>query len=232
MALYLGNNKVSLNSGYTTTSGMKAYFNAGGKCRSSSATNFTNIIHYDDTSDLTSMDDMFMDCVRLTTIPLIDTSKVTNMGRMFYNCDELTSVPLFDTSKVTDMREMFTGCVKLTTIPLFNTSKVTSMSYMFQNCDRLSIIPALDVSNVDSMTDMFKMCSKLREIHMTGMKVSFDISASTLFTREALIEIFNNLATVTTTKYLTIGNTNVEKLTAIDLAIAEDKGWRVVGDKL
>ena len=208
MALYLGNNKISLNSGYTTTSGMKAYFNAGGKCRSTSATNFTDIIHYDDTSNLTDMSDMFSGCNNLMEIPLIDTSKVTNMGGMFFSCN------------------------KLVTIPLLNTSNVNSMYQMFYGCSELTEIPALDVSNVNLLSDMFFGCSKLREIHMTGMKVSFDISASTLFTREALIEIFNNLATVTETKYLTIGNTNVEKLTAIDFAIAEDKGWRVVGDKL
>ena len=232
MALYLGNNKISLNSGYTTTSGMKAYFNAGGKCRSTSATNFTDIIHYDDTSNLTDMSDMFSGCNNLMEIPLIDTSKVTNMGGMFFSCNKLVTIPLIDTSKVKDMGNMFHGCDKLTTIPLLNTSNVNSMYQMFYGCSELTEIPALDVSNVNLLSDMFFGCSKLREIHMTGMKVSFDISASTLFTREALIEIFNNLATVTETKYLTIGNTNVEKLTAIDFAIAEDKGWRVVGDKL
>ena len=57
------------------------------------------------------------------------------------------------------------------------------------------------------------------------MKVNFNISSSTLFTREALVEILNNLATVTSTKTLTMGSTNLAKLTDEDKAIATNKGW-------
>ena len=60
---------------------------------------------------------------------------------------------------------------------------------------------------------------------MTGMKVSFDISASTKFTEAALVEILNNLATVTTTTTLKMGATNLAKLTDADKKIATDKGW-------
>lgn len=72
---------------------------------------------------------------------------------------------------------------------------------------------------------MFYDCSNLTEIHMTGMKVSFDIASSTKFTRDALVEILNNLATVTSTKTLTMGSTNLAKLTDEDKAIATNKGW-------
>ena len=60
---------------------------------------------------------------------------------------------------------------------------------------------------------------------MYGMKVNFYISASTKFTREALVEILNNLATVTSTQTLTMGSTNLAKLTDEDKAIATGKGW-------
>jgi hypothetical protein len=60
---------------------------------------------------------------------------------------------------------------------------------------------------------------------MTGMKTSFDISASTLFTRDALNEIMSNLATVTTAQTLTMGSTNLAKLTDADKLIATGKGW-------
>ena len=56
------------------------------------------------------------------------------------------------------------------------------------------------------------------------MKVSFNISSSTAFTKEALVEILNNLATVTTTQTLTMGATNLAKLTDEDKAIATNKG--------
>ena len=60
---------------------------------------------------------------------------------------------------------------------------------------------------------------------MTGMKVSFDISASIEFERADLVTILNNLATVTTTQTLTMGSTNLAKLTDEDKAIATNKGW-------
>ena len=200
MAIYLGNTRISIKSGYEQT-GMKAFFDVGGKCRGSNAKSFENIIKFEDTSNVTDMTYMFNSCVSLTTIPLLDTSKVTSMNSMFTNCTKLTSIPLLDTSNVNDMSNMFYNCNALTSIPLINTSNVISMHNMFSNC------------------------TKLTEIHMTGMKVSFSISASTLFTREALVEILNNLATVTSTKTLTMGSKNLAKLTDEDKAIATNKGW-------
>lgn len=63
-----------------------------------------------------------------------NTTNVTNMQLMFVNCLTLTNVQLFDTSNVTDMNSMFQGCSSLTYIPLFCISKVTSMSLAFYNC--------------------------------------------------------------------------------------------------
>ncbi len=222
MALYLGSKKVSMKSG---SGGMKAFFDAGGKCAYSTATTFVGAIGYSDTSNVTNMSSMFSYCSNLTTIPQLDTGKVTNMSSMFQNCTSLTSIPQLDTSKVTNMGSMFAWCTSLTAIPQLDTSKVTDMSSMFFNCSKLTAIPQLDTSKVTNMSSMFYYCSSLAEIHMTGMKVNFDISASTKFTESALVEILNNLATVTSTKTLTMGSTNLAKLTDEEKAIATNKGW-------
>ena len=224
MAIYLGNRKVSVKSGYQTT-GMKAYFNAGGKCSNSTFIDLTNILKYGDTSNVTNMSYMFYSCSNLTTIPSLDTSNVTDMNSMFSSCSNLTTIPSFDTSNVTDMYSMFSYCSKLTSVPLLDTSNVTNMSYMFYRCSNLTTIPSFDTSNVTDMNSMFSYCIKLTTIHMKNMKVNFNISASTLFTRETLLEILNNLATVTSTQTLTMGNTNLAKLTDEDKVIATNKGW-------
>lgn len=178
-----------------------------------------------DTSKVTNMHSMFEGCINLTTIPLLDTSSVTTMANMFSNCFRLTSIPQLDTSSVTNMNYMFENCNSITTIPLLDTSKVTNMSSMFYNCNSLTTIPQLDTNSVTKMGNMFSSCSNLKEIHMTGMKVSFNISASTNFTESALVEILNNLATVTSTQTLTMGSTNLAKLTDEEKAIATNKGW-------
>ena len=157
--------------------GMKAFFDAGGKCGYSKATSFVGAIAYESTSNVTNMSDMFSNCSRLASVPSLDTSNVTNM------------------------------------------------SYMFSNCSRLKSVPSLDTSNVTNMSDMFYNCSSLEEIHMINIKASFDIRTSTKFTREALVEILGNLANVGSTRTLTMGSTNLAKLTDEDKKIATDKGW-------
>ena len=248
MALYLGNNKVSMKSGYTNT-GLKDYLDRGGKFAYSTITDFTGLLKYEDTSNVTNMHNMFYNCNNLTCIPLLDTSNVNtmvsafsfcknltsipklntsnviNMSDMFYNCVNLTSIPKLDTSKVTNMYEMFYNCSNLTSIPQLDTSKLINANNMFRDCHLLTSIPQLDMSKVNYMNYMLDKCYNLTEIHMTGMKVNFNISSSTLFTREALVEILNNLATVTSTITLTMGSTNLAKLTDEDKAIATNKGW-------
>ena len=130
-----------------------------------------------------------------------------------------------DTENVTDLSEMCSGCPNLTTVPLIDTSKATTMYRMFRNCPNLTAVPAFDTSKVTQMGEMFSGCTNLTAIHMTGMAADLDISASTQFTREALVEILNNLATVTSTKTLTMGTDNLNKLTYIDKSIATNKGW-------
>ena len=229
--------------------GMKEFFDAGGKCGNSTATSFDGAIPFTatsnvkdmsymfyscrkltsvplfDTSNVTGMNYMFLDCTHLTSVPLFDTSNVTDMSFMFSNCQNLISVPLFDTSKVTSMSHMFSNCSSLTSVPLFDTRKVDSMGYMFYGCSSLTSIPSLDTSNVINMDSMFYDCSSLETIHMINIGANLKISSSTRFTREALLEIIGNLKTVTTTKTLTMGATNLAKLTDEDKAIATNKGW-------
>ena len=154
-----------------------------------------------------------------------DTENVNQMKATFSRCDNLTSIPLFNTGKVTNMGETFYSCSALLNIPLFNTSNVTSMSNTFAYCSTLTSIPALDVSKVGYFNNTFAGCSKLTAIHMTGMKSSFNISSSTKLTTEGLHEIINNLATVTSTQTLTMGSTNLAKVSEEYVAIATNKGW-------
>ena len=251
MAMYLGSKKVAVtNTVEKQIPSMKAFFEAGGKCKGSTATSFDGCWQYDDTANVTDIASMFSSCSNLTTVPLFDTSKVTNMYSMFFSCGKLTTVPLFDTSKVTNMSSMFANCSKLTTVHLFDTSKVTNMysmfsscsklttvpqfdtsnvtnmAYMFQDCPKLTVIPQFDTSKVTNMSSMFNYCNNLEEIHMININDNLDIHYSTKFTREALLEIIGNLKAQTSgTKTLTIGSTNLAKLTDEDKAIATNKGW-------
>lgn len=203
MAMYLGSKKVAVtNTVEKQVPSMKAFFEAGGRCAFSTATSFEGCWQFGDTSN------------------------VTYMNNMFYNCSYVTTVPQFDTSNVTNMRSMFNSCYKLTTVPRFDTSKVKNMESMFSSCSKLTTVPQFDTSNVTNMSDMFSYCSNLEAIHMININANLNISASTKFTREALLEIIGNLKAKTSgTKTLTMGSTNLAKLTDEDKAIATNKGW-------
>ena len=177
------------------------------------------------TSNVVKMESMFAGCSNLTTIPQLDTSNVTTMQMMFRNCSRLSSIPLLDTRNVASVWAMFQSCTSLITIPLLDISKIQYMQEVFAGCTSLTTIPALDVSNVKSFIKTFTGCTSLKSILMTGMAVSFDISASTQFETDDLVTILNNLATVTTSQTLTMGATNLAKLSDEQKKIATDKGW-------
>lgn len=188
-------------------------------------TSVDDLIQPNDTENVTNMDSMFYGCSGLTTVPLLNTSNVTNMHNMFYGCSGLTTIPLLDTSNVTAMNYLFGSCSHLTTIPLLDTSKVINMQYMFISCGRLTTIPAINVNSVGITQGMLIGCSNLKSILMTNIGANLDISVSTKFEREDLLVILNNLKTVTLTKTLKMGATNLAKLTEEDKAIATNKGW-------
>lgn len=188
-------------------------------------TTVDDLIQPNDTENVTNMYYMFYECSKLTSIPQLNTSKVTNMASMFRDCPKLTTVPQLDTSNVTSMQNLFNGCNNLTTVPLLDISKIASTASMFRFCYKLTTIPALDASNVISTTSMFQGCSNLKSILMTNIGANLDISVSTKFERTDLVTILNNLKTVTETKTLTMGATNLAKLTDEDKAIATNKGW-------
>ena len=148
-----------------------------------------------------------------------------SINQAFFDCGWLQSISLNTTTgvpmKVKSMSETFNYCNQLKTLPLMDLTQCTRFS--ITGCNSLESIPAYDMSNITSIN--LSNLYKLAEFHATGMKVSFNISSSTKFTREALVEILNNLATVTTTQTLTMGATNLAKLTDSDKAIATDNGW-------
>ena len=179
------------------------------------------------TSNVTNMDNMFRMCSNLTSIPELDTSKVTDMNNMFYYCSRLTSIPKLNTSNVTNMANMFGNCSKLTSIPELNTSNVIKMSYMFNSCSGLASIPLLDTSKVTDMGSMFSYCSNLTTLGgFKGLKTDLNLSSSTKITHESLMNVINYTDDVTSDpKTLTLGSTNLAKLTDDEKAIATNKGW-------
>lgn len=103
-------------------------------------------LHYLNTSKVTTMHGMFLNCTSLKSLDLsaFETSNVEDFGYMFWKCNRLESLDVssFDTSAATNMHAMFTLCKKLKTIDLtnFETANCQRMSYMFSSCTNLKAV--------------------------------------------------------------------------------------------
>lgn len=160
------------------------------------------------TSQATSMSNMFNGCNALTTIGLsnINTSNVTEMQFMFQSCNALTTIDLsnFNTSNVTNMSNMFYGCKALKTLDLsnFDTSKVTNMSNMFHTNWKLE---ALNLSNfntskVTNMSSMFESCQRLINLDLSNFNTSLVSNFNKTFTEcYKLTTIIGDLDLIKTT---------------------------------
>ena len=124
-----------------------------------------------DTKNVKSMNQMFAECRKLTSLNLkgkFSTVNVTTLYRMFYNSYALKTIDLsnFNTEKGPNMEEMFARCISMESIDLssFNTGNVVNMSSMFSDCSKLKAIYASDkftTDNVTSSNQMFYNCFSL-----------------------------------------------------------------------
>ena len=173
-----------------------------------------------DVSNVTSMYSMFSICKNLTSLDVSkwDTSNVTNMQYMFSNCNKLTSLDVskWDTSKVTNMQSMFSNCNKLTSLDVskWDTSKVTNMDYMFDSCSSLTTL--IDGHESDPNVSI-----------LNGLKNDISLEYSTKLNYESVYALFRGVATVTSTKKITLPKVMEGKLDPYKVKIATDKGWTV-----
>ena len=85
-------------------------------------------ITFIDTSSATSMESMFGQCKKLTTIKQLDTSNATYIFGMFGGCESLISIPPLDVSKSTSMSNIFMGCTSLTSIGMYGFTRSIDIS--------------------------------------------------------------------------------------------------------
>lgn len=168
------------------------------------------------TSNVNWLGGTFQNCESLTTIPEIDTSNVTTMSSLFNYCSSIQTIPELNTSKVTRMNEMFSNCVKLETIPILDAKQVTYIRYMFNTCKMLHTIPYLDIRSVTSGGGEFDKCHNLTNLTLKNIKISLTVGSGTswghLLTLDSLTGLIYELRDTGSSKTLTVGSANLEKL--------------------
>ena len=144
----------------------------------------------------------FQSCASLSSINLPNSLK-TLESEAFGGCKSLSSINL-PNSLETIQHNCFVFCASLSSINLPNSLK-TLGGYPFRYCSSLKYVTLGDNFN----------CNNL------------NLSSSDLYTREIILQWLNAIADRTGQKAykLTIGATNLAKLTEEDIAIATNKNW-------
>lgn len=181
---------------------------------------------------------MFHSCSKLKSVTLntrglsssVNANKV-NYSYMFYNCSSLTSFGgSYQGDKNRSCSYMFYGCTALTTMKLPLLDAYGSFSSMFYGCENLKTI---SLGGFVTSNNMFYGCSALESLTAGKIIVSnnyLNLSGSPLLTVDSLLDIFDALEDNTgkTTYKITLGSTNLAKLTDEQKAIATNKNYTLV----
>ena len=163
----------------------------------------------------------------LSKVSFINCKNITSIGQSaFRECSSLTTVELPD-SLTSISNAAFYNCTSLTTVNL--PDSLTSIgNTAFQGCSSLTTVNLPDSLTSISNT-AFQGCSSLTDV---TIKIGFNcnnlnLSASNRYTTETIVSWLEALADRTgqTAYKLTIGTTNLNKLTAEQKAIATNKNW-------
>lgn len=186
-----------------------------------------------DMASATNLRYCFYNCSNLTSLSLPDGfgQAATNIEGCFYNCATITSLILpAGLGKVaTNASRCFQGCAALQTLSLpdgFGQAAATLYN-CFANSRALTTLhlPTGFGQNATDLNHCFRNCAALTNI--TGnpnFKTSLALGLPNL-THDSLMVVINGLQTVISTQTLTLGSTNLAKLTDEEKQIATDKGW-------
>jgi hypothetical protein len=197
-----------------------------------------------------SMYQTFTNCGNLKKVIFDNIPQPYNTSYLFYDCWQLEEYPEIDLSKCTETSWMFytSGLKNIN----YNFSMVQYADVMFGCCYSLKQLPLLNFTSLKNSYNSiiggnWETNDYLTEIGgFQGLRASFDsfIEMCTNLTTESLVNIINYLYDWSgntdgrayneyydeyweygTDHYLNFGQTNLDKLTDEQIAIATNKGW-------
>lgn len=154
-------------------------------------------------SNITSADQLFLNCYALQDVTFNTSGTLSSTGSMFSNCRTLRVAPFFNTASVTSMSGMFSSCFDLQSVPLYNTASVTVMSTMFNNCSSLKNVPLFNTALVQNMSNMFGTCVSLETVPLFNTASATNMNGM-FFNSTALksVPLFNTALVTNMTNFL------------------------------
>jgi hypothetical protein len=183
--------------------------------------------------------------------PLTINSTNGRYNYVFYNFYGEVLPEFVFTATPTQLQSTFQGCSNILEIPYIDASSVTTINALCSGCKNLVKIPEMSLDSCTNLSSCLNNCSDLEDFG--GFKnlgkgytqksanysyYTFNLSAPKVLTHDSLMNVINNLYDLNLTydvanggtlytQKLTLGSTNLAKLTAEEIAIATNKGWTV-----
>lgn len=105
-------------------------------------------------------------------------------------------------------------------------------NYVTRIFDGASLLETIECLEFDgtkeyNLENSFRNAKELKNLTIEGEFIgnNFNVADCTLLTHDSLMSIINHLGTITTAKTVTLGSTNLAKLTDAEKAIATERGW-------
>lgn len=135
-----------------------------------------------DTSNLTSIINLFSGCISLKSLPEMNLSKAGQGSYAFRDCHNLIYMPNMSMPQMQYTSSMFQNCYNLSYINLstIGNNRAHEFSNMYANCYSLKELPALAYNNSGSYANMCRECSNITTVDLGGKLVSNRISTSYL----------------------------------------------------
>ena len=172
----------------------------------------------------------FRDCQYLETVTVPNSVTIMWNGS-FAGCANLSTVN-FGTGLTTLWTNAFRGCSSLAGADLINTRLTTISPSCFYGCKALTTLSLPNslttVTTSATSQNSYNGCTALSYVTLENdFLCNLNLSASTQFSANAIIVMLNALGKVPKqeTRTLTLGATNLAKLTDTQKQIATDKGW-------
>lgn len=150
----------------------------------------------------------------------------TSIGSTFANCG-MRTLPALVLGVIVSANTCFQNTRIRDASALNFVVGATAFTQAFLNSATVDDIGPIDLSLATASTTPVGSCVNLRRFRAFGFRFAISFLNCQL-TRDAIVEIFNNLGTASGAQTVTVtGNPGVASLSGADLAIATGKGWTV-----
>lgn len=172
--------------------------------------------------------EVFDGCVSLTRVGnIISGGYSPTLYRLFRDCKKLVSVGTLP-SNATNFSSTFDGCESLAIPIRCITTSATNLSYMFRNCYVIDTVE-INARSATNVSNIFSGCKALTNLIVKNIKVSLQVGSGTsyghLLTVDSLVGLCYELRDTGSSKTLTVGTANLEKLATVyvkEIEITDD----------